>query len=180
MNIALIGLRGSGKSTLGPHVAGSLQRGFIDLDRLIPGRLNAANIAQAWATHGEAGFRTAELEELRRVLEMYDDQIIALGGGTPTAPGVADLLRKHRSTGDLRIFYLRGSAGTLRARLAIADNAHRPSLTGANPIDEIDAVLAARDPLYRSLADVVITIDDLPYDRVAQQLEDAVRSLTPW
>lgn len=180
MNIALIGLRGSGKSTLGPRVAAALRCGFIDLDELVPGRLQAPSIAQAWAVHGEAAFRKAEFEELGRVLDMYDDQVIALGGGTPTAPGAAALLEQQRTLGSLRVFYLRGSARTLRARLAAADNAHRPSLTGKSPLDEIDAVLAARDPLYLSLADVVVTIDDVSFDATAAQLEAAIRSIAPW
>lgn len=178
MNIALIGLRGSGKSTLGPRVAAVLGRAFIDLDQLIPEALQVPDIARAWAVHGEAVFRKAEFAELERVLRSLNHQVIALGGGTPTAPGMAALLLQQRSLGVLRIFYLRGTAETLRARLASADNAHRPSLTGRDFLDEIDAVLAARDPLYRSLADAVITIDGVSMDEAAERLEAAIRSIT--
>lgn len=180
MNIALIGLRGSGKTTLGPRVAAALGRGFIDLDQLIPAKLNTATVAQAWELHGESGFRKAEVQELGRMLKTCDDHIIALGGGTPTAPGAAVLMKTCQQLGTLRVVYLRGTAETLRARMAAADNAHRPSLTGKNPLDEIDAVLAARDPLYRSLADLVITIDGVSLDAAAAHLEAAVRSIAPW
>ncbi len=176
MNIALIGLRGSGKTTLGPRVAATLGRGFIDLDQLIPAKLKAATVAQAWEVHGESGFRRAETEELGRVLKMVDNHLIALGGGTPTAPGAALLIKTCQQAGTLRVVYLRGTAETLRARMASADNAHRPSLTGKNPLDEIDTVLAARDPLYRALADTVITIDGVSTQESALRLEGAIRA----
>lgn len=163
MNLLLMGLRGSGKTTLAPLIAKQLSRPWLDLDietlaELCASGKPAQTVTEAWQTYGEPAFRAAETKALVRVLKS-DNQVIALGGGTPTAPGAADLLRAARSNGCTRIVYLRASAATLRDRLIATDTGTRPSLTGANPVDEIETVLAARDPLYQSLADRVIEIE---------------------
>lgn len=158
MHLLLIGLRGSGKSTLGWALAQALKRPFVDLDHRTPHVLGCSSVAEAWQTHGEPAFRHAETVALAAALT-ETVQIIALGGGTPTAPMAADLIADERQHGRARVIYLRGTPATLRARLATAENSDRPSLTAAGTLAEIDAVHAARDPLYRSLADAVVEID---------------------
>jgi shikimate kinase len=165
MNIVLMGLRGSGKTTLAPLLAHRLGRPWLDLDvetlaELCAGGMPAQTVTEAWHTYGEPAFRGAETKALARVLKA-DNQVIALGGGTPTAAGAADLLRAEKESGRVLTVYLRGSAAMLRKRLAATDTGTRPSLTGANPLDEIEAVLAVRDPLYKVLADAVVKVDDL-------------------
>lgn len=166
--LLLIGLRGSGKSTLGRLVAerlvaDGLVAAFSDLDDAVLARLGHATVAEAWKTLGEPAFRAAETACLReRLPESLDDRtpptVVALGGGTPTAPGAAELLGEARERGLVTIVYLRAQPETLRARLGAAD-ANRPSLTGAGTLDEIDAVFAARDGLYQELATEIIEID---------------------
>lgn len=157
VNIVLIGLRGSGKTTVGRKAAAALGRPFVDLDDLTPKLLGASSVAAAWSRCGERSFREAETRALAGVLE-NGGQVIALGGGTPTAPGAADLLRKERDALSVRLIYLHASADDLRERLGAADLTNRPTLTGANPLAEIDVVLARRDPLYRELAGTVVEI----------------------
>ena len=153
----LLGLRGSGKSTLGKKLAAHFGVTFIDLDSITPRLLNSPSVADAWAKHGEPAFRQAELRALSDPA-VTSATIVALGGGTPTAPGAERVLLAARASGD-KLIYLRGSAQTLRSRLQAADNAHRPSLTGTDPLAEIETVLAARDGLYQRLATTVIAID---------------------
>jgi shikimate kinase len=174
-NVILIGLRGSGKSTIGRALAARLQRPFIDLDDLTPLGLGCASIAEAWARHGEPAFRSAELEALKKVLHATN-QVIALGGGTPMAPGAPDLLRDHRDRTGALIIYLRAPAHTLRTRLQSADNSHRPALTpgATDPLAEIDAVLARRDPLYRSLADEVLETEGMGEPAVSEAVSSIV------
>ncbi|RMH27843.1 MAG: shikimate kinase [Planctomycetota bacterium] len=160
--IVLIGLRGSGKSTVGPIVAHRLGRQFIDLDSVTLWRLGAASVDQAWRERGVAAFRATEAMALAEALEQ-PARVIASGGGTPTAPGSADLLRDRGRRGLAFIVYLRETPGVLRTRLGGADE-NRPSLTGRGVIDEIDEVFAARDPLYRSLASLVIEKSASPED----------------
>lgn len=168
--IALIGLRGSGKSATAKLLAERISRPFVDLDSLTPTLTGHPDVAAAWAALGQAGFRSAEARALP--IAMTPGTVVALGGGTPTAPGAADLLRARRADGSLLVVYLTAPAATLRERLrADAEGRpNRPSLTGADPLDEIDAVLAARDPLYRSLADLTLDVSALPPDLVSDAI----------
>lgn len=171
MNLVLIGLRGSGKTTIGRMVAERLRRPFIDLDDETARVLSAPTVGEAFSKHGEPAFRKAEAGALVRILKT-DGQVIALGGGTPTAPGAADLLRRERDTGRVFIAYLAADAQTLRRRLAGTDISSRPSLTGADPLAEIEAVLAKRDGLFRGLADEVVDTDSVSVEEIARRLVD--------
>lgn len=164
MTIYLMGLRGSGKTTLGPALAarlGSSTSGgaFVDLDEITHTMLGAASAAEALHRFGEPAFRAAE----RRALDeprVLTASVVGLGGGTPTHPASEVELRRRAAFGD-RLLYLRASPETLRARLAATDLSARPSLTGADVLDEITVLFARRDPLYRGLASAVIEIDGL-------------------
>jgi shikimate kinase len=171
VNIVLIGLRGSGKTTVGRLLAERLRRPLVDLDTATARLLGATRVADAWARAGEQGFRQAESRALAAALA-GDGQVIALGGGTPTAPGAVDLLRAACDAGRAMVVYLSAEAGTLRTRLAAADMADRPSLTGADPLAEIDAVFARRDPVYRELATEVLETDGLTVEAVVNRLAD--------
>ena len=169
MNLILIGLRGSGKTTVGRLVAERLGRTFIDLDDVVAAAMGAPTVAEAWKSHGEPAFREAETTALSDMLKK-GGQVIALGGGTPTAPGAADLLRAQRSAGRVKIVYLAASARALRSRLSGTDMSARPSLTGADPLTEIDAVLKQRDPIYRGVAGSVVWTEGLTPEQVAERV----------
>lgn len=173
-NLVLMGLRGSGKSTLGGLLGVRLGRGVVDLDERTLARLGCATASDAFATLGEAAFRRAETESLRDVLRT-PAQIVALGGGTPTSPGAAALLRGERDGGRALNVYLHASPDELRRRLAGTDMANRPGLLGGDPLAEIDAVYAARDPLYRSLASAVVEVGGLDSEVVADAMERLAR-----
>lgn len=191
MLVLLMGLRACGKSTIAPLLAQQLGCGWSDLDNMVARRLGASSVREAWNTHGVGLFRDTEAHELAGLLDRHapiagqHDQahqparrphVVALGGGTPTAPGVPAMLdagkREHRCV----VVYLRARPQSLQARLRAgstpqarepgvdeSDMLHsRPSLTGADPIDEVPVVCAQRDPLYVKLADVVVEVDDLP------------------
>src|SRR4051812_17359313 len=91
-NVVLIGLMGSGKSTIGRLVAHSLGFEFVDTDHLI---IEAAhrNIPQIFASEGEEGFRQRETEALRS-LDGKQGNVIATGGGIVTVPENLELLRQ--------------------------------------------------------------------------------------
>ncbi len=159
--IVLMGLRGSGKSTLGARLAERLGRRFVDLDDRTAAALGCATPADALRTRGEPAFRAAEAETLRVALG-ESGIVLALGGGTPTAPGATDLLREHSADGRAALLYLRASAATLAERLEVAaerGGPERPALVGDDPISEIGVLLEQRDGLYRDLAGSVLHLD---------------------
>ena len=158
-NLILIGLRASGKSTLGALLADSLSVGFVDLDDVTSALLKADGAGAAIATHGINTFRDAEAKALESVLAQ-SNQVIALGGGTPTAPGCNAMLEKCTS----RVIYLRALPTTLQDRLKATDNTDRPTLVGSGVIDEVQTLFDQRDNLYRSLAESVIHTDGLSQD----------------
>lgn len=173
--IILIGLRGSGKSSVGKLLASRLQGTFVDLDDETPREMGCRSVAEAWVKEGEPGFRAAEVRALERVLRARP-RVLALGGGTPTAPGAAAMLRAHREATGAILLYLHAAPEVLRGRLAGADNAHRPALMpgGGGTLDEVDRVYAARDAAYRALADRVVETAGHDANEIAVQLEQTL------
>lgn len=159
-SLVLLGLRGSGKTTLARLLSDELSRPWHDLDDLTPKLLNCSSAAEAIGTHGLPAFRLAETQALRTHLDSARVPcVLALGGGTPTAPGAIELLREARDLGQIRMVYLRGGVGTLRERLRTTDLSTRPSLTGQSALDEVWTLHAQRDGVYSWLADVTIEVD---------------------
>lgn len=171
-HVLLIGLRGSGKTSAGILAAQALGLPFVDLDDATRALLGVPTVAEAWRMHGEPAFRQAETRALAGALGP-PTRVVALGGGTPTAPGAADLIR---DSGAL-VIYLCADADTLRRRLgpAVARDPNRPSLTGGDPLAEIDAVLAERDPLYRSLAHHILDVTSLTVADTARRIVELAR-----
>ncbi len=165
--MALIGLRLSGKSTLGRAVARQLDRPFVDLDDAVLRRLGATSVTEAFHAHGEAAWRAAESAELARIFSSSPEIVLALGGGAPAAPGAADLLRDAQSREALVIVLLDPGEEALVRRLA-ASRGDRPPLhagastgdTRADAAREVRELLASRMPLYRSLADETVDTRD--------------------
>lgn len=154
--VLLMGLRGSGKSTLGPPLAERLRCVFFDLDDLTARRLHSVTAAQAWHRHGEPAFRAAEAAELSTLLKAENNtsgaRVIALGGGTPTAPGTADQIRAAVAKGRVHVLYLRATPAQLTERLRTTTLTDRPTLTGRGTLEEITEIFEKRDPLYAQLA----------------------------
>lgn len=159
MNVLLMGLRASGKSTLGPMLAAKLGFAFLDLDDHTSRMLGSTTVRHAWDKYGQDEFRIAESIALREVLQA-NHQVVALGGGTPTAPGAQGLILDAQGHGAAVVIYLRATPAALRARQSSAPQWQRPSITGKDPLDEIPAVFAVRDPLYIRLADVIVDVDN--------------------
>lgn len=184
--IVLMGLRGCGKSTLGRSLASTLDRPFVDLDDRTPGLLGEQTAADAINTQGLAAFREAERRALAAVLnkETVTPIVLALGGGTPTAPGAPELLGGKASAGEIVLVYLHAAPSVLRDRLTRTDTATRPSLTGADMLDEIETIYLQRDAAYRDLA--TMTIESAQLDAkpdpdeqtAAKRVLEAIRART--
>ena len=158
-HILLMGLRGAGKTTLARRVAGACGAAAVDLDELVAAAAGELTVGGAFRALGEPRFREVEAASLAEQLREAP-RVIALGGGTPTAPGAASLIRLAVAAG-ARAVYLRASPATLKARLEQTDLSARPSLTGLGVLEEIETVFARRDGAYRTLASVIIECDGL-------------------
>lgn len=177
-----MGLRGAGKSTIARALGRDAGVAVIDLDDRTMALLGHATVADAFRRAGEPAFREAEVRALRAVIDECGERndglearptgrscVVALGGGTPTAPGARELLGSWAQRGGAVIVYMHADPASLRARLREGD-ASRPSLTGAGVLEEIEAVYAARDPIYRACAHAVVDAT-APADAVADSLK---------
>lgn len=155
-NIHLVGMMGSGKTTVGRVLAERLGRGFVDTDDEIVRQIGRP-ISQIFAEAGEASFRAIEHQVIRDVARA-DDLVVALGGGAVLADAnVAELL----VTGVL--VELRVAPPALVARLS-DQAAGRPLLTGAagDLATRIEALAAERAPRYAEVADFSVDGDAPP------------------
>jgi shikimate kinase len=145
--IALVGMPGSGKSTVGRHLARQLGRRFVDSDFEIEQRIGAT-IRDWFALHGEAAFRDVEQDVIEQ-LTRDDDTVLATGGGAVLRPANRDALQSR-----CQVFYLRSSPDELHRRLR--HDTHRPLLQVDNPQRRLRELFRERDPLYRRTAHFVV------------------------
>ena len=163
--MVLIGLMGSGKSTIGRLVAHSLGFEFVDTDHLITDAAHR-NIPQIFASEGEAGFRKRETEALRS-LTGKQGNVIATGGGIVTVPENLALLRQLGF-----VVWLNADPATLYLRTAHSHD--RPLLRNADPAGTLRDLLEKRGPLYEGLCDMKITTDDFSTEEIAYGLAETV------
>jgi shikimate kinase len=182
-DILLIGPRASGKTTLGQLLARELNRSFADLDVEALHMFNEPTIAQVWQARGEKRWRDAETTVLRSLLNNRSASprqrmVIALGGGAPMIPAVADMVASARANGVALTVYLACSVQTLQDRLRRAGEAgqSRPPLLGHDAVAEVPAVLALREPTYRGLADIVIDANQPSSINTLKELLAALRT----
>ena len=157
MNFSLVGLPGSGKTTVGRQLARRLGLAFVDTDQAIEARLGCS-IRAYFECEGEDAFRAIESEVLASLLA-------GTGTGTGTATGVGQVLSTgggavlraanravlHASS---RVIYLKSSPDELFRRLRHDTN--RPLLQVADPLAKLRDLYAQRDPLYREVAHFVL------------------------
>ncbi len=175
MRVILMGLRGCGKTTVGRELARRFGVPFIDLDEVTPRVLGCATAGEALRSLGEKAFRAGEAQALRDVLARAPAAyILALGGGTPTAPGAVHMLQGEACRPRSCLVYLHAPPATLRDRLQGENPIDRPSLTGRPALDEIDEIYAARDGLYRSIASTLVEVGDQSPAEVCDELTSRV------
>lgn len=169
-HLLLIGLRGSGKTTLAGIVAEALGMSCADLDDQTARQLGAATAGEGLRGAGEVAFRAAEVAALASALS-EPPHVLALGGGTPTAPGAAEMISQARREGRVFVVFLDPPLEVLANRLRTKAG-DRPSLTGLGVVEEIAELAAKRRPLYAALADLVVA-------RVDRDALDDVADATP-
>lgn len=146
--IVLVGMPGSGKSTVGRQLARRLGMRFFDSDHVIEQQLGCS-IRDFFAQEGEERFRDLEHETLDALSAAHADAVLSTGGGSVLRPENRALLHARG-----RVVYLRSSPEELFRRLR--HDTTRPLLQVANPLQKLRDLYEQRDPLYRETAHFII------------------------
>jgi shikimate kinase len=164
--VLLLGLMGSGKSTVGEVLASSLGWPYVDNDDLV---LESAGLTKASLVdkHGAAGLRAAEAQALRLALSRPGPFVAGVAAGVVLDSDDAAPLQDPPE--DVVLVWLRADIDTLAERLR-RDPADRPWLTG-DLEEALRAMAAAREPALGRFADVVVDVDDLDPPAVAAEIE---------
>ena len=147
MLVSLVGLPGSGKTTVGRQLARRLQQPFVDSDHAIELRLGCS-IREFFEREGEQRFRDVE-EDVLDALSLSHSGVLSTGGGAVLRSINRERLR-HRG----RVIYLKSSPDELYRRLR--HDVNRPLLQVDDPLARLRDLYAARDPLYRETAHFVM------------------------
>ncbi len=156
MNIVLIGYRCSGKTVVGKILARELGREFLDTDELI--EENAGRSIEAMiSTKGWDRFRETE-KRLVEEVSRRNNLVIATGGGIVMDEENVKNLKQNGW-----VVWLNGKPEVLKERMAKEQGSGRirPSLTGADPLEEIKEVLSVREPFYGRVGDLVVDTSSL-------------------
>jgi XRE family transcriptional regulator, aerobic/anaerobic benzoate catabolism transcriptional regulator len=167
--IALIGLRGAGKTTLGRRLGESLNLPFVELNREIESQSGMA-VNEVIALYGQEGYRQLERRALERVVATTDRLVLAAAGGLVTAPETFSFLLAHFHT-----VWLKAAPEEHMQRVR-AQGDERPMAGNPKAMEALNALLAVRAALYASAAATVDT-SGRTVAASAADLERAVRSL---
>lgn len=165
-SVALIGMMGAGKTSIGQRLARALDLPFRDADREIE-KAAGTTIANIFAEVGEAAFRHSERQVIQRLLDGRP-QVLALGGGAFVDPATRALVRQRAVS-----VWLRAGVDELVRRTSRRND--RPLLHGFDPKQRLADLLEQRAPIYAE-ADIVIDSDDgsirTIVDRIATRLAE--------
>ncbi|MEY2748836.1 MAG: hypothetical protein RLZZ168_852 [Cyanobacteriota bacterium] len=167
LNLYLVGMMGSGKSTAGRHLAQQLGYRFLDADSSLE-QVAGRPIPEIFASEGEAGFRRLEAAVLNQIASWHS-LVVATGGGVVTQPQNWGQL--HQGV----VIWLDAPEALLLERLR-ADPTPRPLMEAPDPAARLAELLEQRRPLYAQ-ADLHIQQDGRPPDQVAAQILEALPGL---
>ena len=164
--IALLGLRGAGKSTLGARLAAALGVPFVELDHEVE-REAGVKLGEVFAMYGQEAFRRFERRALERVLRTHEKAVIAASGSLVTDPDTYRLLLDN-----CRTVWLKARPEEHMSRV-IAQGDMRPFKGRSAALDEIRKLLADRDRLY-SRADATVDTTGKPFKESFSDLRKAL------
>jgi len=159
--IALVGLRGAGKSTLGSSLAALLHHPFVELDREIETEAGIS-LSEVFLLYGQAGYRRIERRCLDRVIGAHTEMVMTVGGGIVSEPDTYNVLLQHCYT-----VWVRASPDEHMARV-VAQGDLRPMQGHAEAMADLKRILDAREPLYRKADVTVDTTGEEPGQSLAK------------
>jgi XRE family aerobic/anaerobic benzoate catabolism transcriptional regulator len=164
--VALIGLRGAGKSTIGRRLAERLDVPFLELDREIE-RESGLALAEIFDLYGQAAFRRHERRALETLLQRHPRAVIATGGSLVSEPATFDLLLSSCFT-----VWIKAAPEEHMARV-LAQGDLRPMADNAESMDDLRRILAGRTALYAK-ADAAIDTTGRDVDTSLDELITAL------
>jgi XRE family aerobic/anaerobic benzoate catabolism transcriptional regulator len=166
--VALLGVRGAGKTTIGKQLARRLHVRFVELDRRIE-QAAELSLAEIFSLYGEEHYRRLERDTLSQVLKHGRTMVLATGGGIVASPDTYALLKRTAVT-----VWLRASPEDHWNRV-LRQGDRRPMTDHPEAMADLRAMLAAREPLYASAAHTVDTSG-----RSVDQVVEAINDLLLW
>ena len=165
-DVALLGLRGAGKSTIGPKVAEALGVPFVELDERIE-EAAGLRVAEIFSLHGESYYRRLERECLERLLSDGSPSVIALSGGIVNNEEAFALARRRCTT-----VWLKAKPDD-HMRRVLEQGDRRPVANRTDAMAELRAILASREPLY-DLADLAVDTSRLDPAAAVESIVSAI------
>ncbi|RJS94298.1 shikimate kinase AroK [Salinisphaera sp. Q1T1-3] len=168
-NIYLVGPMGAGKTTVGRRIAELKGMNFVDSDQEVEKR-TGVDISFIFDMEGEDGFRKREREMIAELSEL-PNTVMATGGGAVLEAGTRDLLSARGV-----VVYLET---TLEQQLArTRKSTDRPLLSGSDDLETtLTQLMEVRDPLYRSIADVVVATGDQQARKLAREIVEQLEAI---
>lgn len=165
--IALVGLRGAGKSTLGAVLADRLECPFVELDRLIE-QESGVGLSAIFDLYGQGGFRRLERRCLDHVIETYPRFVLATGGSLVSEPATFERLLTMCYT-----VWLRATPEEHMQRV-VAQGDMRPMADNREAMSDLKRILKVREPLYRK-ADLTIETSGVSPEQSARLIMETIR-----
>lgn len=166
MKIFLVGMPGSGKSTLGKILAESLQKKFIDLDQEIADK-EGKPIPDIFKEEGESYFRKLEAQLLRKIIESRDEFILSTGGGTPCFYDSMNFMNKSGTT-----IFLNIQVSELVERVLADNGQERPLLkseTESEVSEKLNTLFTSRIRFYE-MAKITVDANNINKEFLIQEL----------
>ena len=166
--IALIGLRGAGKSTLGAKLAHEMNTPFVELDREIE-KDTGMPLAEIFSLYGQSGYRAIEKRTLERVLQEYDRAVLSVGGGVVSEKETYDYLLSRCYTA-----WIKARPEEHMSRV-MEQGDFRAMAGNPRAMEDLRRILQAREPLYRK-ADLCIDTSGIPVEESFVKLKTALQA----